>query len=85
MLLIYKILKPKLRTDLSIFHQKHDRIGVEFKTSKNKTEISTQLKISYNRYKFNKTEFVEKLALSVDFAQSHYSNIVHMGDYKIIY
>ena len=81
-ILIRKILHPKLRADLSLIHQKYDSIWVEYKTSKNKTERSTLLNISYNQNKSNKTEFVNELALSVEFAQSYNSNIVLMGDYN---
>ena len=54
MILIPKILHPKQRTDLSLFDQNYDSIWVEFKTSKNKTERSTLLNISYNPNKSNK-------------------------------
>ena len=64
MILIPKILHPKLRTDLNLFHQKYDSIWVEFKISKNKTERSTLLNISYIPNKSNKTEFVHELAVS---------------------
>ena len=85
MILIPKILNPKLRTDLNLFHQKYDSIWVEFKTSQNKTEKSTLLNFSYNPNKSNKIEFVDEFALSVDFAQSYNSNIVLMGDYNLNY
>ena len=84
----YSFLKsytPKLHTDLNLVHQKNDSIWVEFKTSKNKTERSTLLNISYNPNKSNKIEFVDELALSVDFAQSYNSNIVLLGDYNLNY
>ena len=81
-ILIRKILHPKLRAYLSLIHQKYDSIWVEYKTSKSKTERSTLLNISYNQNKSNKTEFVNELALSVEFAQSYNSNIVLMGDYN---
>ena len=85
MILILDILHPKLRTDLNLFHQKYDSIWVEFKTSKNKTERSTLLSISYNPNNSNKTEFVDELALSVELAQLNNSNFVMMGDYNLNY
>ena len=88
MILISKTLHPynlTLHTDLNLFHQKYDSIWVEFKTSKNKTERSTLLNISYTPSKSNKIEFVDDFALSVDFAQSNNSNIVLLGDYNLNY
>ena len=85
MLLIPKTLHPTLRRDLNLFHQKYDSIWVDFKISKNKTERSTFLNISYTPSKSNKIEFVDNFALSVDFAQTYNSNIVLLGDYNLNY
>ena len=69
--------------DLDLLHQKYEGHWVEFKTSKKKTVRSTKINSSHNPKKYNKTEFVEKFALSLDFAQSKTLVIVHMGNYKL--
>ena len=61
MIFIPKILHPKLHTDINLFHQKYDSIWVEFKTSKNKTERSTLLNISYNQTNLTKQSLSMKL------------------------
>ena len=83
MLLEIKKFNLKLTQDLSFLHKKMIiyRLNLKLHQLKN---IKRFLNLSYTPRKINKTEFPEKLAQSIDYAQSINTNSIVKGDYKLL-
>ena len=83
MLLEPKTFDPKLRQDLSFLHKKKLTIYILNLKMHQLKNIKPFLNLSYTPSKVNKTEFPEKLAQSIDYAQPIYTNRIVKGYYKL--
>ena len=66
-------------------YKNYDSLRIEIKIASNKNELATILNIPYKASRVDKTEFIEELAKSVDYAQSFKTNMMLLDDYNLNY